>query len=158
VTENLISKIIGKKYLQYLNSHPNVEYRIANRYKKIYKNAYEEKKERVEHFINNPERIERFISLRAAGQAYRKLKRRDEKFEETLFNFVKKNKIVSQRELQRRFSKKRIQSIGHVDPPEREGILLADKRRKKVFYVEKNELEQLVKKFSLVRPPIVDKS
>jgi hypothetical protein len=157
--EDIIFQISGRKFvnLQYESKNCGSrgkyeKYRIASRYVKIVSKAFKDKL----LFDNDPV-IKRLIYIRAYWQALKKIVRKDEKFEERVFNYVKEKGVVNKRQFLRHFSsRERIEgsvprdlknNLGMSPHFERDGEIFLDQDKKKIFYVNKDKLNDLAKRY-----------
>jgi hypothetical protein len=115
------------------------KYRMAVKYRKILKDAYKKKCELIS--LNPPHKLEEIVIRRAHSSALVKAAMMDTKYIEKIYDYVKKNGACTQREIQRRFSKKRIlELLPPIFLPQdsQKGTVYGDPESKIIFYVGKD--------------------
>jgi len=115
------------------------KYRMAVKYRKILKDAYKKKCELIN--LNPPHKLEEIVIRRAHSSALVKAAMMDTKYIEKIYDYVKKNGACTQREIQLRFSKKRIlELLPPIFLPQdsQKGTVYGDPESKIVFYVGKD--------------------
>jgi len=115
------------------------KYRMAVKYRKILKDAYKKKCELISLYL--PHKLEEIVIRRAHSSAWAKAAMMDSKYLEKIYDYVKKNGACTQREIQRRFSKKRIlELLPPIFLPQdsQKGTVYGDPESKIIFYVGKD--------------------